>query len=538
MALRHPTSTLEPNSKPLCQHEMGCIANASCLPKEILKLVSSLAMLCSILVATTNGADQINWASNLDEARALAHQQNKLLLVHFWAPGCAPCRTAEANVFPNGDVARVINQYFVPLKVNGNEAIAIREHFKVDRWPTDVISTVDGKPVHRMVTALDPSVYVQQLSQVAIRQRGSNAAGSTPDMQVASNQPKAPAVQYGSNHSNATFNENSIESSPSMSHALARNRVPENQYAGLPAMPESTAVARRPGIDVSKQPSMQPPLGGPMGVSAYKSPESQLATGNRFANSNLDSTSRRPSPQTQPQPRVVPRAQAQSIQNRFAQTYASSPPHQGTSGNNHTQNQPSAPTVAQTMPQNVTQIQNPYLNPPAQQPQSNQQLAATQQATGPLGASEPSGSAPSQEFSTSAPPQPDQNMGLDGRCPVTLITKSKWRKGDARWGAVHRGYTYLFAGPEEQQKFLANPDEFSPILAGMDVVQLADVGQITQGNRRYGVLYDDDGAGPNPSRIYLFDSVASRNRFEASPESFARPVIQAMQTGNLDSLLR
>jgi YHS domain-containing protein len=136
------------------------------------------------------------------------------------------------------------------------------------------------------------------------------------------------------------------------------------------------------------------------------------------------------------------------------------------------------------------------------------------------------------------PSQSGPALGLDGRCPVTLISAGKWRKGDKRWGAIHRGKTYLFAGPEEQRKFLAKPDDFSPVLAGMDVVHLADNGQVTEGTRRFGVLYDNDGVGPNSSRIYLFDSENSRNRFEASPDEFLRPVMQAMQRGNLNVLRR
>ena len=51
-------------------------------------------------------------------------------------------------------------------------------------------------------------------------------------------------------------------------------------------------------------------------------------------------------------------------------------------------------------------------------------------------------------------------LGLDGYCPVTLADQKKWQVGDRRYGVIHRGRTYLFAGPVEQQKFLANPDHY------------------------------------------------------------------------------
>ena len=77
--------------------------------------------------------------------------------------------------------------------------------------------------------------------------------------------------------------------------------------------------------------------------------------------------------------------------------------------------------------------------------------------------------------------------------------------------------------------FLESPDRYSPVLAGMDVVRLAEAGQIVQGDREYGVLFDDDGKGPNTSRIYLFDSAESRNRFEGDPDVYLRPVLQAVR---------
>ena len=77
------------------------------------------------------------------------------------------------------------------------------------------------------------------------------------------------------------------------------------------------------------------------------------------------------------------------------------------------------------------------------------------------------------------------------------------------------------------------------LLAGMDVVRLASQGAIAQGTRQYGVLFDDDGdEGPRKSRMFLFDSVETRNQFESDPDQFLKPVMQAMRDGQLDRLVR
>lgn len=109
---------------------------------------------------------------------------------------------------------------------------------------------------------------------------------------------------------------------------------------------------------------------------------------------------------------------------------------------------------------------------------------------------------------------------LDGHCPVTLVAGKRWQRGDVRYGAVHRGRTYLFAGPAEQQQFLANPDAFMPMLSGDDPVMAIDHGQQVPGQRKFGAFYQ--------KRVYLFSSEETMNRFTKSPDRYVSVVLQAM----------
>ena len=114
--------------------------------------------------------------------------------------------------------------------------------------------------------------------------------------------------------------------------------------------------------------------------------------------------------------------------------------------------------------------------------------------------------------------------GLESFCPVSLCEKQKWVKGDRRWGAIHRGRTYLFVGPGEQQRFLANPDRYAPVAAGNDVVLAAEQGQIVPGMRQHGVFYQ--------GRIYLFSSEASLQKFSANPNAYdANRSLEALRSG-------
>ena len=134
----------------------------------------------------------------------------------------------------------------------------------------------------------------------------------------------------------------------------------------------------------------------------------------------------------------------------------------------------------------------------------------------------------------SAPPkvatQQSATVGLEGYCPVTLLKKNKWVKGDRRYGVVHRGRAYLFTGLAEKEMFFADPDEFSPVLAGLDPVALSENGKANQGRRAHGVVYRQ--------RVYLFSSEDNLSRFWEEPERFATPIRQAMEAGDLNRLFR
>ena len=105
-------------------------------------------------------------------------------------------------------------------------------------------------------------------------------------------------------------------------------------------------------------------------------------------------------------------------------------------------------------------------------------------------------------------------LGFEGFCPVTMKNDWRWAKGDVRFGAIHRGRTYLFASQDAQQKFLASPEAFSPILAGADPVLAVDERRNVPGVRDYAVEYQ--------GRFFMFSSEQTLERFWSKPEDYAQ----------------
>ena len=130
---------------------------------------------------------------------------------------------------------------------------------------------------------------------------------------------------------------------------------------------------------------------------------------------------------------------------------------------------------------------------------------------------------PNPQPSPAQPGSDNPPLGMDGYCPVQLCddmnsNKLRWTLGDRRWGAVHQGRTYLFAGPEQRRRFLTDPGRYAPVISGDDAVTAVDRGQTVPGRREHGVLFDN--------RIYLFADEANLERFQKNPDYYARQVLQ------------
>lgn len=235
----------------------------------------------------------------------------------------------------------------------------------------------------------------------------------------------------------------------------------------------------------------------------------------------------------QPTAQSYAAAQPEANSNATANPYMSAPTsHQQITGNVAASAPVSQYSADASMPANA--MPNSYHQQEvaaAQQPTSPQVAApveaghpqvanhspvAPQQVTNPAAQVSPvSHMSVTREMPPGTPP-----LAFDGYCPVSLRANRKWIAGDAQFGAIHRGRTFLFTGEEQRQQFLANPDAYCPVFSGVDPVLLLDNNQVVEGSRRFG--FDYRGA------FYLFSSEDSMNRFKSQPDIYAAGVRQAM----------
>ncbi|MCE9552468.1 MAG: thioredoxin family protein [Planctomycetes bacterium] len=371
--------------------------------------------LCLIPVSTRADGQEIQWLQSIDQARQIAGQTNRLVLVHFWSNDCQPCMRMEQSVYSRPGTAQRIQAKFVPVKVNAQQFPAVARQYEVTSWPSDVILAPNGQVVALLRCSLDQAAYLAGLEQVAVTAdpRLNNpyanlnaVAGSAPSAapSVAAQQPTVTPGQAPTGNVEDRYAEYFRD----RSQGASPNAIPQSPIA---QQPPTVQVPATPQLPQSK---MQPPVAS-MPVPTGQNPYAALLTG-----------------------------------------------------------QPAAPVAPAPMANNAA-VTPPAVNLP-----------------------------------TAAPQAP---LALEGHCAVELVEHERWVRGDRRFGAVHRGQTYLFTGAEQQKRFLANPDYYGPAMSGVDPVLALEARQMTPGLRKHGLFYNN--------RVYLFSSEATLAQFCRTPARYA-----------------
>jgi len=370
------------------------------------------------LVASASAQQGLRWQVDLETAKRLASQTNRMVLVHFWADWCLPCRQMEQEVFVRPDVAAAVESNFVPVKVNADHFPHTRQQYGVTVLPSDVILAPDGQVVARIAGTADASRYVGRLSQIAAaaRNRGPASYGQ-PGLEVASRQPAVPPT-------------GSPATQPSGARRPAAMGSPDARFVGR----------------VGEQPPVQTVPAGPPRIKIPPATEVGRSQGPPV---DARAQAARPSGAVSPNP-AVPNSR-----------YASQAP-------------PSQPRAAESP-------------------------------------------APGARLSSGSPP-----LGLDGFCPIELSDNRRWVRGDPRWGLIHRGRTYLFAGPEQRDRFDAAPDRYAPVSSGSDVVVAIERGEMLPGRREHGAWFE--------GHVYLFSSETTLRKFDADPHRYVSAMLQRAES--------
>ncbi|MCC7476629.1 MAG: thioredoxin family protein [Pirellulales bacterium] len=497
-------------------------------------------------------SEAVHWQGDLESAKTVAKQTNRLVLIHFWATTCGPCVALEKNVFSQPSVAGAIEAQFVPVKLNADQNTATAEYYGISRVPTDVVITPDGQVVGKLISPPTPGAYVAELTSVA------NQYATRLGQQYAQAATNAPVPsQINSAYANLPISQNvAAAAAPTMPHLGQEGQ-------SVAAMSMGT-VGGRGGTfgSVGAAATGNTGVGGSYLPSAGAASSSPIV-GNTQANAGavgggpaivgpppliINNVAARPVSQSIPAHQIAQQPVGSSpaaVNNPyFSQAGAGSAgaalagqgavAQYGSTANAYVapnesmaaaapvvsaapaaSSIPAVPVAAAGLAPGSYGFAQAIPNPPA----ATTMVGATGASSSPVASSNV---APS----TSAVPDPRllppgaPALAFDGYCAVSMRNTWKWIPGNPQYGIVHLGRTYWFAGPEEQKQFWTDPARYAPALSGNDPVMAIDHRQNVPGKREHSLDYD--------GLFYMFASEATLQQFTANPSRYAASVRQAM----------
>ena len=110
----------------------------------------------------------------------------------------------------------------------------------------------------------------------------------------------------------------------------------------------------------------------------------------------------------------------------------------------------------------------------------------------------------------------DSTLGLDGYCPISLISQKTWTLGRDTFAVKHRGRIYRCVSEEARALFLQEPDRYSPVLSGYDVVHFLETGELIAGMREHGFEY--------LGRVFVFMNEANKIHFDTNATQYAQNI--------------
>lgn len=510
---------------------------ARILPLIIAVSPSSLMLgVVLALGASSLSAADVQWLRDYPQAQRMAAESGRPLLIHFFSNNCPPCKLLDNRAFKTPELIDAMASHVVAVKVNVDDHRDIADHHQVTRWPTDIYLASDGTELHRMVSPQDPTLYRQVVERVSMRNRDFMIDRNARLLaQRGSSQPSQPSQLNQPSPSNPT--------QPTFGHLASFDRSASNPVAASPVSSESSA-ASHPAATATQESAKDelPPVvtvnryrtqPNPFAASKNATPSAPVVQNNPYAQGSAPNTMQAPSmvppsmPTFQPPQGLQPPPGLQSPQGSLAApkgvstNMVSSPTTRSL-----TDPQFYAPSLA--VDPNASLVPGNTPSTPSASTPAIPSMSTPTADPSDVASKQPAGQSaipPSMQVESTAPAAPVASPVFDGCCPVALALQKKWLPGNAQYGVKHRGRIYHCESEEARQEFLRNPDAFSPVFSGYDLVEFLEKGIVVEGKREYGCWLQ--------GQVYLFATQASNQRFLVAQKTYLEGLEQVQNTGRV-----
>jgi thioredoxin-like negative regulator of GroEL len=124
-----------------------------------------LAALACLGLPSLAAAQEVQWRYEYNSARKEAEAKGLPLVLDFGTDNCFYCRKLDESTFRDPTVVQVMNEKFIPLKINADRDPNLAQMLQVQLYPTLVLAAPDGKILGRMEGYQDATRFYENLQR-------------------------------------------------------------------------------------------------------------------------------------------------------------------------------------------------------------------------------------------------------------------------------------------------------------------------------------------------------------------------------------
>lgn len=136
---------------------------------RLLAWKSPFCMLACTLVMCGLGApafaQQVRWRHDYNIARREAEDSSRPLVIDFGTENCFWCKKLDQTTFLDADVIAIMNEKFIPLKIDASREASLAGALQIHSYPTIVLATPDGRILDRLVGYKEAGEFYQILKR-------------------------------------------------------------------------------------------------------------------------------------------------------------------------------------------------------------------------------------------------------------------------------------------------------------------------------------------------------------------------------------
>lgn len=121
--------------------------------------MKKLLFIALVTLISIDSNAQLNWVDNMKEAQVRSLNENKLILLDFWASWCGPCRNMDNELWNTPEITPFANK-FIPFKVDVDMHQDLAVQYGIKGIPTVLLITANGDVVWKKSDFSNADVYL------------------------------------------------------------------------------------------------------------------------------------------------------------------------------------------------------------------------------------------------------------------------------------------------------------------------------------------------------------------------------------------